>query len=41
MQAGNGLWERAYNADVAVEIDAARLLDRVVERLGALARRVA
>jgi purine nucleosidase len=37
----HGLWERAYNADVAVEVDAARFLDRVVERLGALARRVA
>jgi purine nucleosidase len=37
----HGLWERASNADVAVEIDVERFLDRVVERLAALARRVA
>ncbi|HKP19202.1 MAG TPA: nucleoside hydrolase [Gaiellaceae bacterium] len=36
----HGLWERPANADVAVEIDAGRLLDEVVRRLAGLARRL-
>jgi purine nucleosidase len=36
----HGLWRRPFNADVAVEIDAERLLDRIVERIAALGRRV-
>jgi purine nucleosidase len=35
----HGLWGRAPNADVAVRIDAARLLDELVGRIGTLARR--
>jgi purine nucleosidase len=37
---GHGLWGRAPNADVAVQIDAERLLDELVGRIAALARRV-
>ncbi len=35
-----GLWGRAANADVAIEGDAPLFLERLVERLGALAARV-
>ena len=35
-----GLWTRAPNADVAVQVDVRRLLDEVVERIAALAREV-
>jgi purine nucleosidase len=34
----HGLWGRAPNADVAVQIDAARLLEELVGRIAALAR---
>ena len=37
----HGLWGRAPNADVAVEIDAGRLLDELIRRIAALARRSA
>jgi len=36
----HGLWGRAANADVAVQIDAGRLLDELVGRTAVLARRV-
>jgi purine nucleosidase len=36
----HGLWARAPNADVAVQIDAERLLAELVRRLAALARRL-
>jgi purine nucleosidase len=36
----HGLWGRAFNADVAVQIDAERLLDEIVERIAVLARAV-
>jgi purine nucleosidase len=35
-----GLWGRAPNADVAVQIDATRFLDELVGRIAALARRL-
>jgi purine nucleosidase len=36
----DGLWGRAPNADVAVQVDAGRFLDELVDRIAALARRV-
>jgi inosine-uridine nucleoside N-ribohydrolase len=35
----HGLWGRSFNADVAVRIDAERLLQEIVGRIAALARR--
>ena len=37
----HGLWGRAPNADVAIEIDDPRFLDEVVDRIAALTRRAA
>jgi purine nucleosidase len=36
----HGLWRRAPNADVAVQIDVSRFLDELVARIAALARRL-
>jgi purine nucleosidase len=36
----HGLWGRAPNADIAVEIDRGRFLDELVGRIAALARRL-
>jgi purine nucleosidase len=36
----HGLWERDPNADVAVQVDAGRFLDELVDRIAALARRL-
>jgi purine nucleosidase len=35
----HGLWGRSFNADVAVQIDTERLLEEIVRRIAALARR--